>query len=175
MPEIKLKDVIQLLKRFSRNSPLEIILIGGLSLEYYGLRERATLDIDAEVKGDVDKLSDFLKRNKIPCDIGENISMWSLISLPPGYKKRAETIYSDDRLKVKVLNPLDFIIAKLRRGTEEDLHDALFIAGKFSLKEESIMKSAGQAVRSSPRDTALFIFNKNVEIFIKKLRKRTLD
>ena len=65
MPEIKLKDVIQLLKRFSRNSPLEIILIGGLSLEYYGLRERATMDIDAEVKGDVDKLSDFLKRNII--------------------------------------------------------------------------------------------------------------
>ena len=56
MSGIKLKNVIQLLKRFSRNSPLEIILIGGLSLEYYGLRERATMDIDAEVKGDVDKL-----------------------------------------------------------------------------------------------------------------------
>ena len=172
MPGIKLKNVIQLLKRFSRNNPLEIILIGGLSLEYYGLRERATLDIDAEVKGDVDKLSGFLKRNKIPCDIGEDISRWSLISLPPGYKKRAETLYSDDRLKVKVLNPLDFIIAKLRRGTEEDLNDALFIAGKFSLKAENIIKSANQAVRNSPRDTALFIFNKNIEIFTNKLRKR---
>ncbi|MEK6567907.1 MAG: DUF6036 family nucleotidyltransferase [Candidatus Omnitrophota bacterium] len=172
MSGIKLKNVIQLLKRFSRNSPLEIILIGGLSLEYYGLRERATMDIDAEVKGDVDKLSDFLKKNKIPCDIGEDISRWSLISLPPGYKKRAVALYSDDRLKIKVLNPTDFIIAKLRRSTEEDLDDALFIAEKFSLKAENIIKAANQAVRNSPRDTALFIFNKNAEIFIAKLKRR---
>ena len=71
MSGIKLKNVIQLLKRFSRNSPLEIILIGGLSLEYYGLRERATMDIDAEVKGDVDKLSDFLKKTKFPVISGK--------------------------------------------------------------------------------------------------------
>ncbi|MDO8749135.1 MAG: DUF6036 family nucleotidyltransferase [Candidatus Omnitrophota bacterium] len=171
MSGIKLDNVIQLLKKFSRDSRLEIILIGGLSLEYYGLRGKATLDIDAEVKGDVDKLSDFLRKNRIPSDIGEDISRWSLISLPPGYKKRATTVYSDDKLKVKVLSPIDFVIAKLRRGTEADLNDSLFIAGKFSLKAKDIIRAANQAVKNSPRDTAIFIFNKNVEVFTDKLRK----
>lgn len=170
MSGIKLDKVIRLLKKFSKGSRLEIILIGGLSLEYYGLRDRATMDIDAEVKGDVDKLSDFLKKNKIPSDIGEDISRWSLISLPPGYKERAATVYSDDRLKVKILSPIDFIIAKLRRGTEEDLNDAIFIAGKASLKVKDIKNAAEQAVKHSPRDTAVFIFNKNVDIFINKLK-----
>ena len=169
MSGINLKNVIRLLRRFSKDKPLEIILVGGLSLEYYGLRRRSTMDIDAEVKGDVDSLSYFLKKNKIPCDMGEDISRWSIVCLPPGYKKRAETVYSDDKLKVKVLAPLDFIIAKLRRGTEEDLRDSLFVAKKYSLKERDIVKAAVQAVKNSPRDTALFVFNKNIRIFTDKL------
>ena len=51
MSGINLKNVIRLLKRFSKDKPLEVILVGGLSLEYYGLRRRSTMDIDAEVKG----------------------------------------------------------------------------------------------------------------------------
>lgn len=172
MSGIKLNNVIQLLKKFSKGSRLEIILIGGLSLEYYGLRGKTTIDIDAEVKGDVDKLSDFLRKNRIPSDIGEDVSRWSLISLPPGYKKRAKTVYSDDKLKVKVLSPIDFVIAKLRRGTEADLNDSLFIAKKFSLEKKDIIRAANQAIKNSPRDTAVFIFNKNIEVFTDKFKNR---
>lgn len=172
MSRLKLKDIIRLLREFSRNGhPLEIILVGGLSMEYYGLKERATLDIDAEVKGDIEELLSFLKKNKIPADIGEDISKWSLISLPAAYRQRATTIHSDDNLKIKVLSPLDFIVAKLRRFTEEDLEDALFVARKFRVKIKDIRTAAEEAIKSSPKDTAIFIFKKNLEVFTAKFRR----
>lgn len=171
MLHLDLEGIIDLLKEFTRakKKALEIILIGGLALHYYGLKERKTIDIDAEVSGDVEGLFKFLKTKKIPSDMGENISGWSVISMPPLYRERALTIYNDKLLTVKVLHPLDFIVAKLRRFTDEDLEDALFVAKKYDLKQENIKKSANSAIENSPEDTTLFIFRKNVELFLKKM------
>jgi len=168
---LDLTEIVELLKEFTRekNKALGIILIGGLALHHYGLRERKTVDIDAEVNGDVEGLFRFLKSKKIPSDIGENISGWSVINLPPLYRKRALPIYNDKLLTVKVLHPLDFIVAKLRRCTDEDLEDALFVARKFGLKKDDIRKSANNAIKNSPVDTALFIFRKNVDLFLEKM------
>lgn len=175
MSKLNLNYIVGLLKEFSqKNKPLEVILIGGLSMEYYGLKERATIDIDAEVKGDINKLVQFFKKKHIPADLGEDISRRSLISLPPVYKERAITIYSDVNLKIKVLSPIDFIIAKIRRFTEQDLEDALFVARKYQLKVEDIQKAAKEATNNSPKDTAIFIFKKNVELFVDKLNKQKL-
>ncbi|MBI5206391.1 MAG: hypothetical protein HY934_01220 [Candidatus Firestonebacteria bacterium] len=166
-----MNKIIELLKDFTRinNSSLEIIIIGGLALEYYGMKDRTTFDLDAEVKGEVEKLFIFLKSKGIPADISENISGWSIISLAPEYRERTQVVYKDERLSVKVLNQIDFIIAKLRRSTEEDINDALFIAKKFNIKSEDIQKNADEAIKNSPKDTALFVFKKNIEFFIKEL------
>lgn len=168
MSQIKLEDIIEILKEFSYNSPLDVILIGGLSMQYYGLKERITLDLDGEVKGDVDGLFNFLKKKGIPSDFGENISNWSIISLPPGYRDRTIKIYSDDKLNVRVLDPVDFIIAKIRRFTEIDLDDALFVAKKYDVKPDAVRQAADSAIRNSPRDTSLFTFKRYVEVFINK-------
>lgn len=171
MSQLNLEDILNILKEFTiqRNSFLEIIFVGGLSLHYYGMKDRATVDIDAEVKGDVDELINFLKKKDILSDIGENISSWSVVSMPSGYRERAISIYSDDLLQVKVLHPVDFIIAKLRRFTEEDLEDAIFVAKKFNTAPDAIRKAAEDAIKNSPKDTALLIFKKNVEFFVKRL------
>ncbi len=171
MFQLDLEKLIELLREFTEESKhtLEIILIGGLALHHYGLKERATVDIDAEVKGDLEGLFGFLKSKKIPSDIGENISNWSVINMPPLYRKRAITIYKDDLLIVKVLHPLDFIIAKIRRFTDEDLEDALFVANKFNLRQEDVKEAANTAIETSPADTALFIFRKNIEIFVARM------
>jgi len=163
--------ILEILKEFTsvKGSLLEITLVGGLALHYYGMKDRATVDIDAEVKGDVEGLFSFLKEKGIPSDIGEDISGWSVISMPPGYRERATQIYRDDLLQVKVLHPADFIIAKLRRFTEEDLEDAIFVAKRFNVTAGDIRKAAEAAIRNSPRDTALLIFKKNVELLLERL------
>ncbi len=171
MFQLNLEKIIALLKEFTEENKnaLEIILIGGLALYYYGLKERATVDIDAEAKGEVEELVGFLKSKKIPADIGENISDWSVISMPPLYQERAITICKDELLTVKVLHPLDFIIAKLRRFTDEDLEDAFFVANKFNLRPEDVEAAANSAVEHSPADTALFIFRKNIRLFVARM------
>lgn len=73
--------------------------------------------------------------------------------------------------RVKVLHPLDFVVAKLRRATEEDLEDAAFMVKQFGLKFDEIIETAEEAIRNSPKDTALFIFKKNVALFLNRVFK----
>lgn len=172
MSQVDLTGIIGLLKEFTKEKKtrLEITLLGGLALQYYGMRDRATIDIDAEVKGDLEGLFNFLKIKHIPADLGEDISGWSVITMPPGYRDRAVTIFSDTLLEVKVLSPLDFIIAKLRRFTEEDIQDALFVAEKYKIDDKKIERFADETIRHSIKDTALFLFRENLQLFLKKMR-----
>lgn len=172
MSRLTLDSIIEIFKEFARGRDisLEVILVGGLSLHYYGLEDRYTIDVDAEVKGDIEELFRFLKARNIPSDMGENISNWSVVAMPPGYRERAIDIYNDKHLLVKVLHPLDFIIAKLRRFTDEDIEDALFVAKKFNISANEIKDNAEKAIENSPKDTALWIFRKNVEIFLERLK-----
>lgn len=172
MSSVNLNKIIRLLKEFCQKdkTKLEIILVGGIALEYYGMKERATLDIDAEVKGDLEGLFNFFKSKHIPADLGENISNWSVISLSPKYRKRAFLIEKDDLLMVKVLHPIDFVMAKLRRFTEEDINDALFVAKKFNLSPYDIQKEIKEIIRISPKDTSIFLFKKNLMIFLEKMK-----
>ncbi len=171
---IDLGGIIALLKEFAhqKRSRLQVILTCGLAAQYYGMKDRATVDIHAEVKGDVEGLIGFLKAKGIPADIGEDISGWSVVAMPPGYRERAVEVYRDELLIVKVLDPIDFIIAKLRRTTEEDIQDALFVAEKLNLTPEAVKGRAEVAIKNSPKDTALFVFRKNVDTFVELLRDK---
>ena len=172
MSQVDLDQSIALLNAFVKETkrPLEVILIGGLAVQYYGLKDRATVDIDAEVKGDVEGLQDYLRENHIPADLGENISGWSVVAMPPGYRERIISIHQDEWLQVGVLDPVDFIIAKLRRFTEEDISDALFVAGKYHADPAEIRRAAEEAIRHSPKDTALFLFRGNLDLFLEKFQ-----
>lgn len=181
MSHVEIKKIVELLKEFAatRKGKLRVILLGGLALQYYGMQDRATIDIDAEIRGDpetgsgqaMEGLFNFLKSKGIPADLGEDISRWSIITMPPGYRERTIEIYRDDLLMISVLHPLDFIISKLRRFTEEDMEDALFVARKFNVQAEEIKKSAEEAILHSAKDTSLFIFRKNIDIFIARLQQ----
>ncbi len=172
MSQVELDRVIELLKEFTRadKNRLQVILLGGLALQYYGMENRATVDIDAEVRGDIEGVFNFLRSNNIPADMGENVSGWSVVGMPPGYRERVVGIYSDEFLQVNVLHPLDFVIAKLRRFTEEDIEDALFVVRKYNIRGDEIETSAEAAIRNSPKDTALFVFRRNIDIFVSKCK-----
>lgn len=75
-----------------------------------------------------------------------------------GYRDRAITIYQDDQLKISVLNPYDFIIMKLRRGTEQDLEDCLNVALANQLSVEELDRYFENAISNSIKDTAILNF-----------------
>ncbi|MEW6324208.1 MAG: DUF6036 family nucleotidyltransferase [Nitrospirota bacterium] len=172
-PPVALDRVIALLKDFvrDRQRPLEILLAGGLALQHYGMQNRITVDVDAEVRGDLEGLLNFLRAHQVPADLGENISGWSVVAMPPGYRDRAVTIHQDALLTIKALAPTDLVIAKLRRFTEEDIEDALFVATKHKITVQDVEQAAEEAVRHSIKDTALFLFQGNVRLFIERMRK----
>jgi hypothetical protein len=170
---VALERVIALLKEFSqkRRQPLEVLLVGGLALQHYGMQGRVTVDLDAEVHGGLEELLEFLRAHHVPADLGENISGWSVVAMPPGYRERAGMIHQSPFLTIKVLAPVDFVIAKLRRFTETDIEDALFVVKKFALAPQDVERSADQAIQHSMKDTALFMFEGNVRLFIERMNK----
>ncbi len=61
---------------------------------------------------------------------------------------------------MKVLDPADFIIMKLRRGTNHDIDDALSVALKQNIEPEKLYNLYREVLRYSIKDTSLFNFKK---------------
>lgn len=168
------EKIINLLKQFvlERKEPLELILVGALALPFYGVEFRATYDLDAEIEtGNLEELYYYLKSKGYESDLTENISGWSVISLPSGYRERSKVVYKDNLLTIRILSPEDFIIMKLRRGTNQDIEDALAVARKQKVKKENLDKLFKKVINESIKDTALFNFKKIYNLFTEMYEK----
>jgi hypothetical protein len=121
--------------------------------------------------GALEPLLEFLRSRQVPADLGENISGWSVVAMPPGYRDRTSVWHEDGGLRIRLLHPVDFVIAKLRRGTEQDLYDAQEMVRRFHLPSADIHAAANSAILALPKDTALFIFRKTVDIFCQRIGK----
>lgn len=175
MSTLTADHVIALLTDYTRQTgaTVDVLLVGALALQAYGYQDRLTRDVDAEVAGSVEALAGFFHRHQIPADLTENFSGWSVVAMPPGYRERATDLVHHAHLRVRLLAPLDFIIAKLRRGTDLDLDDAGFVATRFGIAGEQVRGAAEAALAASPQDTALFLFRKTVDLFCKSLSSAT--
>lgn len=171
MSPLTTERLSKLLEEYVRQTgaSVDLLLVGGLALQAYGYVDRATQDVDGEVAGDLEPLVEFLRQHQIPSDLGENMSGWSVIAMPPGYRDRASILYGQPGLRLRLLHPTDFVIAKLRRGTELDLEDAEYVARRFGVTPGAVQAAATAALAVSPKDTALFLFRKTVEIFCARL------
>jgi len=149
------KALIELLKEFVRcyHTSLRIIILGGVALQMHGWPDRITLDLDAEVRGDLESLITFLNHHHIPADLSENIFRWSIVAMPPGYVERSQIVYQDTNLTVGILSPVDLIVSKLRRGTDIDMEDCLFLQKRYFLSNEEIARAVDAAVKASVKDT----------------------
>lgn len=171
MPTITANRLITLLQQFvnATGQPVDLLLIDALALQCYGYRDRLTNDVDGELTGPVHPLVQFLADHGIPADLTQDISGWSIVAMPPGYRDRATELLRQPNLRVRLLTPVDFVIAKLRRGIELDLDDAIYVARQFKLSPSTIEQAAAAAVAASPQDTALFLFQKTVDLFCRHL------
>ena len=175
MSALTAEQVIGLLTSYTRETgaSVEVLLVGALALQAYGYQDRLTRDLDAEVVGPIEALTEYLSRHSIPADLTTNFSGWSVIAMPPGYRDRATDLVHQQNLRVRLLAPIDFVIAKLRRGTDLDLDDASFVANRFHLTTDQIRTAAATAIDASPKDTALFLFQKTVDLFCKSISADT--
>ena len=164
---INLNTLKALLREYvtHRQHSIDLILVGGLALQAYGVHERVTVDVDGEMAGDLEPLLEFLRAHQVPADLGENISGWSVVAMPPGYRDRTSVWHEDGGLRIRLLHPVDFVIAKLRRGTEQDLDDAQEVVNRFHLSFADIQVAADSAIQASPKDSALFTFRKIIQVF----------
>jgi len=46
------------------------------------------MDLNGELIGELEPLLEFLRGNHVPADLGENISWWSVVAMPLGYRDR---------------------------------------------------------------------------------------
>ena len=166
------EQLIRLLTTYTveTGASVEMLLVGALALQAYGYQNRLTRDVDAEVTGSIEPLTEFLRQHSIPADLTTNFSGWSIVSMPPGYRERATDLVNRANLRVRLLAPPDFVISKLRRGTDLDLDDATFVAKRYQLTSDDIRTAADAALAASPRDTALFLFQKTVDLFCRSLQ-----
>lgn len=171
MSAITPDQLVTLLRRYVHESgaPLDLLLVGALALSFYGVAHRGTRDVDAEVRGPIAGLSVFLNQQAIPADLTQNMSGWSVVAMPPGYRDRATVVLDEPTLRLRVLAPTDFIIAKLRRGTDLDHEDALLVARRNQVQSTDIRAAAASALAISPQDTTLFLFHKTIDLFCREL------
>lgn len=171
MSTLTADHVIALLKDYARQTgaTVDVLLVGALALQAYGYQDRLTRDVNAEVVGSVEALAGFFRQHQLPADLTENFSGWPIVAMPPGYRERATDLIHQVQLRVRLLAPVDFIIAKLRRGTDLNLEDASFVATRFEIIADHVRHAAEAAVAASPQDTALFLFRKTVDLFCQSL------
>lgn len=171
MSTLTLDRLAALLREYAARSehPVDLLLIGGLAMLAYGQHARATNDVDGELRAGVRQLKEFLSRHDIPANLGQNVSGWSVVAMPPGYRDRATAWIDEPGLRVSLLAPVDFVIAKLRRGTDEDVTDAAWIAARHHLTAPQIRAAANAALAASYEDTALALFEHTVDRFCRDL------
>ncbi len=171
MPTLTLDHLTALLRQYTAQTgqPIDLLLIGGLAMSAYGHPSRATIDIDGELREGVRLLKEFLSGHGIPANLGQSLSGWSVVAMPPGYRDRATILIDEPKLRVTLLAPVDFIVAKLRRGTDEDLEDALWMAARYQITAQQIRAAAEAALAASLEDTALFLFERTMDRFCQNL------
>jgi hypothetical protein len=171
LPTLTAKHPLELLTKFvdETGTSVDLLLVGALILHVYGISDSATRDVDAEIGGPIAPLLDYLTTHQVPADLTQNFSGWSVVAMPLDYRDRTTDLINQPNLRVRVLAPIDFVIAKLRRGTDLDLDDALLVAQHNRLSADMIQANARAALAASPQDTALFLFQKTVDLFCKSL------
>ncbi len=150
-----------------RNLKARIIAVGRSALELYGIEAQYTQDIDFELIADEEawnEIGRLIERLRVRADYGEDFDRWSVVPMPKAYRERVKCVMKFGGVEICVLDPIDYVIAKLRRGTFEDETDARAVMKKFNLSREDIEKRLG--LIELIKDVEFFLFKKRMESFL---------
>lgn len=150
-----------------KNLRARIIAVGRSALELYGIEAQYTQDIDFELIADEEvwnEIGRLIEGLEVRADYGEDFDRWSVVPMPKGYRERAECVIKFGDVEICVLDPVDYVIAKLRRGTAEDEMDAQAVMRKFNLSREDIEERL--KLVKPVKDVEFFLFKKRMENFL---------
>ncbi|MDA8066597.1 MAG: hypothetical protein M0031_14025 [Thermaerobacter sp.] len=155
--------------------PVTIIVIGRSALPFYDLPDEYTYDLDFEFSTNDERLSarlfDIIKKVLseigIPANFGSSIDRWSVIPMPVGYRNRIKTTIERDKVRLCVLDPADYVISKLRRGTSSDQADANKVMEKFGVTKNDLENRFKMI--EPVRDTEMFLFIQRFKSFVESV------
>ncbi len=169
--ELLYERFFNILKEAIKTRPVDVLFIGRSAMPFYGIKT-STVDLDFEIQGiseqEFYQLKELLDRNHLIADFSEDVSRWSLIPLPEDYRERARVVYEREGIRFKVLDPVDFVISKLRRGTVEDEEDSMAVIQVFGITEEDIRERIKMV--TIPKDLESLFFMKRIERFLSSLK-----
>ena len=173
MDESSSRDSIERVKKLvdflakNTDENIDIIVVGGTAMSFYG-DYRTTTDIDAEILNCPEDLYNaslkYLRDNKIQFNIDEDFDSWGMVPMPRGYRERAVAVYKEGTITVKTLEPVDFIISKLRRGADVDIEDTEKIISRYNIDEKAIRERVSKIEFIKTEET--FWFKQRLERFI---------
>jgi len=144
------------------------ILSGDVALPFYGA-ERDAIEIDIEIQNtgyeEIEKINALIDEAGIEADVTGDSSCWGMIPLPSGYRDR---VIETGLPGISILDPIDFILSKMRRGIERDLTDSIEVARIQQLTEQDI--EGRLTLIDLPLDPVTKIYNRRLEVFFKALK-----
>ncbi len=173
------KDVERFFSALARSWPhrTDCILVGGAAAALEG-STRPTADVDFEVRfggavsvEDADAFAgavrDAQNASGLTGQFTEDLGSWSPIALPP-YRRHARRWKVFGPITVCLLDPVDYVLTKLRRGAAHDFSDLVVVARSHRISWRSLALRCAAAVRASPRSTRLRTFVKRVEYLFRE-------
>lgn len=175
------RDVERFARELARAhpGPVRLILAGGAAAAVYG-HDRPTVDVDFEVgppPGAVRNerwMRSFeaaLRRAAAASGASPqwtlDLSRWSEVALPH-HRRRIRTWKRFGRTTVCVLDPVTFVVSKLRRGLAWDLEDVRAVIGKRRLGWRIMAVRCGEAFAASPFSAERPLFKSRVEQFLRQ-------
>lgn len=162
-----------LAEEFSR--PATIIVTGAAAGALWGhIRPSQDVDFAVQLVGSrppqweqfqaaVDRT---VERTGLQVNYAEDIDRWGSITLLD-YRRHTVPHRRFGTLNVRLLDPVYWSIGKLARYFDVDVHDVVSVLKRTRVPPTSVIRVWGQALRASPRSTAVIQFRNQVEHFLR--------
>jgi hypothetical protein len=173
------RDIERFFTALARSWPhrTDCILVGGAAAILEG-GLRPTADVDFEVRfggaisvDDPDIFAGAIRDAEIESGLSgqftESLASWSPIALPP-YRRGIRRWKSFGPITVRLLDPADYVLTKLRRGAAHDFADLLVVARRNHVSWRTLALRCAAAARLSPWSTSLRTFAKRVEYLFRE-------
>ncbi len=96
-----------------------------------------------------------------------DIDRWSPVAIPAA-RRKTRRLKRVGRLSVHLLDPACWAVYKLARYLDADVGDLRVVLRRQRVPALALARLCGEALRSSPRSTQLFLFRKQVEHFFRE-------
>ena len=100
----------------------------------------------------------------VPANFGNSMDRWSVVPMPVGYRDRTRTVMERGGVRLGVLDPADYVLSKLRRGTAGDQDDAGKVITKYGITKTDLENRLGMI--EPIRDMEMFLFIQRFKVFL---------